>query len=112
MPTKAPADIYRHVDEVYPDTRTLAESAETVEAMLGQPGYQAVRKLIGVEVESIDRKLDHAPLREASEYAHAHGRRSALLAFEDGAHAIIERAQQRVAADQEEIDAGESASGR
>jgi len=98
--SKAPADLYRHVDGLFPDTRTLIESADAVEHMLGTPGYQAVQKLIEAEIELIDQKLDRAPLREASEYAHAHGRRSALLAFSDAAQAILERSKQRVEADE------------
>lgn len=109
---KAPADIYRHVDRMFPDLRELSDSADAVDRLVSEPGFIAVQALIDAEVEAIDRKLDHAPLQEATEYAHAHGRRGALLAFKDGMAAIRERADERIKEDEAETAAGESAAER
>lgn len=111
MAPDAPADLYRHVDRVFPETRELSDSADAVAQLLAHSGFAAVQKLIDAEVASIDRKLDHAPLREATEYAHAHGRRGALLAFTDAASALLERSKQRIEADERDA-AGESATER
>lgn len=107
----APAALYNEVDRVYPDTRTLSESAEAVKQLEGHPGFQAVKALLYAEVAKIDRSLDSAPLRDATEYAYAHGRRSAILSFEGAATAIIERSQQRDEQAEREA-AGESAAER
>lgn len=104
----APADIYRHVDRVFPELRQLSESAEAVEKLARDPGFKAVQAIIEAEIASIDRKLDHAPLGEATEYAHAHGRRGALNAFTDAMQAIREGAEKRIAEDTRQ-SAGESA---
>jgi hypothetical protein len=107
----APANLYRHVDGIFPDTGTLTESAEQVAAVEGHPGFQAIKALLHAEVEKIDRQLDSGPLKSAEDYAFVHGRRGALLSFEQAVPAIVERAKQR--AEQAERDAaGESAAGR
>lgn len=107
----APADIYRHVDRVFPELRELSESADAVEKLASDQGFIAVMRIIDAEVASIDRKLDHAPLGEATEYAHAHGRRGALNAFTDAMQAIREGAEKRIADDTRQT-AGESAAER
>lgn len=91
----APTSLYNHVDRVFPDTRTLTESAEHVATVEGHPGFQAIKALLHNEVDLIDRRLDSGPLNSAEEYAHAHGRRGALLSFEQAIPAIVERAKQR-----------------
>ena len=111
MSQDAPVALYNHVDRVFPELQTLSESAEAVKRIAGEPGFQAIRQLLHAEVERLDRSLDNAPLREATEYAHAHGRRGALLAFEDAVTAIVERATAREREAENEA-AGESAAER
>lgn len=107
----APANLYNHVDGVFPDTGTLTESAEHVAAVEGHPGFQAIKALLHAEVEKIDRQLDGGPLKSAEDYAFAHGRRGALLSFEQAVPAIVERAHKRAEQAEQEA-AGESAAGR
>lgn len=111
MAQEASVALYNHVDRVFPDLRPLSESAEAVARLEGDPGYQAVVKLLHAERDRIDRQLDSAPLREAEEYAFAHGQRGAILSFEGAIQAITERAAKREQ-DAEQEAAGESAAER
>lgn len=111
MAADAPVALYNHVDRVFPDLRPLSESAVAVQRLEADPGYQAVVKVLREEVDRIDRQLDSAPLREAEEYAFAHGRRGAILSFEGAVQAIIEKAAKREQAAEREA-AGESAAER
>lgn len=95
MASDAAPAISRHVDRLWPALRDLTESAAQVEKLVEHPGVQRVRDVIAAEVEALDRKLDRTALSSVEEYAHAHGRKGALHAFDEAITAILERAKAR-----------------
>lgn len=95
MAERTSPTLIRHVDDLWAETHELIEDAEAVERLLESAAWSAVRRVLAAEVATIDRELDHGRAKEAADYAMQHGRRGALLAFEDAAKAIIERAQAR-----------------
>lgn len=97
--TKAPPTLVRHVRDAFKGKENdpqLFETAEAVRRSMSTPGFEAIKAVLDAEILSIDRKLDGEPLENASEYAHAHGRRSSLTAFADAAQAILEVADDRL----------------
>lgn len=73
----------------------LVDAAEAVERMMDSPGWEAVQRLIGDEIASMESSLDRGAPKSEGEYAKAHGRKSALRAADDAARAIVGRAQTR-----------------
>lgn len=117
--TKAPPTLTRHVRDAFKGKENdpqLFETAAAVRRVTSSPGFEAIKAVLDAEILSIDRKLDGEPLENASEYAHATGRRGALTAFADAAQAILEVADDRLSRATAEAsqhdDAGESASER
>jgi hypothetical protein len=107
----------RHVRKLWPPEMLpeLIEAAEAVERLLGSPGWNAIAEVIAAEVATIDSELDHGPAKEAADYAKQHGRRSALLAANEAARAIVGEAVRRREEAEEAAkasDAGESVSER
>lgn len=83
-------DLWRGEDQL----AALIETAETVERVLSDPGYSAVRSVLDREIATIDRDLEGAA-KDAAEYAKQLGRRSALRAFDEAAKAIVEVAAEQ-----------------
>lgn len=95
---KADPSLTRHVDAIWGGrdcTQGLLAAGRAVERLAISEGVEAVRKVLAAEIEAIDRKLDGKPLENASEYAHFHGRRGALNAFDEAILAIEQRSEQR-----------------
>lgn len=95
---KADPSLTRHVDALWggrENAQALLTAGRAVDRLADSEGVKAVRAVLALEIDSIDRKLDGAPLENASEYAHFHGRRSALNAFDEAALAIEQRSEQR-----------------
>lgn len=117
--SKADPSLSRHVDAIWggrENTQALFTAGRAVERLADSEGVQAVRRVLALEIETIDNQLDRKPLETASEYAHFHGRRGALRAFDEAALAIEQRSEQRQARADAEAQsrdaAGESAAGR
>lgn len=117
--SKADPSLSRHVDEIWggrENTPALLAAGLAVERLADSEGVKAVRAVLAAEIEMIDAMLDRKPLDSASEYAHYHGRRGALRAFDEAAAAIEQRSEQRRAradAEAQTRDAsGESEAGR
>lgn len=112
MPRDAPTALVRHVDKIWgkSEDAALIEAAEAVETALSGPGYQAVKRVLDAELESLDRRLDGDSILEQAEYARLLGRRGAIRAYEGAAQAIIIRSRERFeVAERSANAAGESA---
>lgn len=114
---KALPAMTRHVRNVWgrdDQLPELIEHAEAVERMMESSAWIAVSEVLGAEVATIDRELDHGHAKEAVEYAKKHGQRSALGAAGDAARAIISEAARRRSDAERDVQAsgaGESAPG-
>lgn len=83
----------------------LLDAREAVKQMMTGPGWEAVQAVLDEEISKIDHELDHGPAKEQAEYAHKHGRRSALRAADDAARGIIALADTREKKAQQQEDA-------
>jgi len=83
----------RHLKDV-PLTE-LIEMGEHVERLIAHPGFQAVKDVIGSEIQVIDRQLDGAARDAVQDYAFSHGRRGGLKGFEEAARAVIREAKEQ-----------------
>lgn len=95
---KADPSLSRHVDAIWggrENTQALLGAGRAVERLAESEGVKAVRAVLAREIETIDDRLDREPLGQASEYAHFHGRRGALRAFDEAVVAIEQRSEQR-----------------
>ena len=104
----------RHVKARYPDLDDLLEAAESVAGLMDQPGWGLLYDLVGDELQTIERKLDHgdAPLGRA-QYAMAHGRRGGMLFAGEMARTLMAHAQEELARQRRKHEGGaESSPGR
>jgi hypothetical protein len=86
------------VRRLYPTLEQLTDAADAARALLEQPGWTVLNEILGLEVAKVDSRLgSDKPLGTRAEYAMAHGRRSGLLAPTQAIHALIDRAESRLA---------------
>lgn len=111
MSQRTKPEFVRHVDDLFPTREhltVLTESAEAVQRTIESPGFDVIRRVLAAEVAKIDDQLGGRTLEHA-EYARLHGRRTALMACEDAAAAVTERAITRRKQAIQEQEAAESA---
>jgi len=97
----------RHIADLWPRERMddLFTAGEDVKVALGSAGVQAIERVLTAELAALDRALD-GRLHDHAQYAYMHGRRSALMAMFEAAHAIVVSAE-RLRAQQAELHEGE-----
>lgn len=91
-----------HVKAVYPGPRSveLFDAADVVTDFMRHPGWHLVGQLVDAERSDLDARLDGRLLDTRAEYASLHGKRAALRAFEEAAHALVAVAERRLAEQQ------------
>jgi hypothetical protein len=86
------------VRKLYPTVEQLTDAADAARALVEQPGWDVLVEILQAEIATIDRRLgSDRPLDTHGDYAMAHGRRSGLLAPGQAIHALIDRAESRLA---------------
>lgn len=88
----------RHIGDLFPSLEELVAAREAAVALLAQPGWTLLIRLLDAEIATIDATLDSGRVLESkADYAAAHGRRGGLRAPEQVMRLLVERADARLA---------------
>lgn len=93
----ADPQLTRHFDRLFPTLGELEAAADAARSLISSSGWPVLLDLLGAEVSGIDAKLDSGRPLEHVEYAAYHGRRGGLRAPAAMLHALIDRAESRLA---------------
>lgn len=87
----------RHIDSLFPTLEELVVAGEAADALIAQPGWAHLVRLLEAEIATIDAELDSGrPLESRADYAARHGRRGGLRAPVGALTALISRAESRL----------------